>query len=71
MRRRKVVQKVELELQKLRKNLSFLRNRRGQNIIERRDTVGGDDQQLVTETVHVAHLALGAQLEARKFSFQD
>ena len=50
---------------------AFIGNAGRQNIIERRDPVGGDDQQSVIDGIDVAHFAAGVQIARRSVPFPE
>ena len=49
---------LEPEHRDLGEHFPFVGNARAEHVIERRDAIGGDDQQLVAEVVNIADLAL-------------
>ncbi len=51
-------QKVEPEARKLREHLALIGDFVFQNIVESRNTIGCDQQQLVAQIVQIAHLSL-------------
>jgi len=66
MRRRHVAQKIEPEYRKLRQHPALVRNAGGQNVVECGDAIGGDDEELAVDAIHVAHLAAAVALDARQ-----
>src|SRR5438874_3085096 len=54
-------QKLKPEVRERRQNLALIRNPRAEHVIERRNAVGRDEQQLVGQLVNVAHLAARKQ----------
>ena len=60
-------QKVEPEARKLREHLALIGDFVFQNIVESRNTIGCDQQQLVAQIVQIAHLALrvGGDVDSR------
>ncbi len=66
-----VLQEIEPEQRELGQHASLLRDAGGQHVIERRDAVGGDKQQVVVaDLVQVADLAAGEELEVGKIGLQ-
>src|SRR5882757_3732690 len=64
MVRREVLQKVEPEQRDLSQHPALMRDAGGQNIVEGRDAVRRDEQQMVAiEIVDVANLAAGVQFQ--------
>ena len=61
-----VGQLFEPEQRNLGEDLSLVRNGRGQHDVEGRETVGGDNQQLVAELVDVANFAAPAKFQSWK-----
>src|SRR5215469_7131226 len=59
------------EKRELREHPSLIGYGRGQNHIESREPVGGDDQQAVAEIVNVADFSAATQLEPWKFSARN
>ena len=57
---------LEPEKRKLRQHAALIGNRRGENDVEGREPVGGDDQQAIAELVDVANLAAAAKLQSGK-----
>ncbi len=55
---------LEPKCRDLRKHLSLTRNRIGQNAIESRDAIRGDEEQTISEIVDISHLAAAQFLEA-------
>jgi hypothetical protein len=55
--RHDIGQLVEPEGRQLRENLALVRNAGAQHVVERRDAIGGDQQQRIAQVVDVAHLA--------------
>ena len=66
-----VGQFLEPEKRKLGENASLIGNRRGKDHVERRKTVGGDDQEAIAEVVDVANLAASEKFESRKFCLRN
>src|SRR5919109_304050 len=65
-------QEIKPEQRELREHATFVGNAGGQHIIEGRDAVGGDEQQmLVVHAIDVSHLAAGVQLQFGKISLQQ
>ena len=48
----------EPERRELREHLALVRNARAEHVVERRDPIGGDEQQAVAEVEQVADLAV-------------
>jgi len=87
MIRHDVSQKIEPEKRHLRQHAAFVRNACGQDVIERRDAVGGDDQQAgggfgsfrvlgrpswpCAGFIDVANLAAGKKMVLRKLSIEE
>ncbi len=71
MRRRQVAQKIEPENGKLRQHFALVGNAGGQDVVERRDAIGGDDQQPFVDAVDVAHFAAAEAFDAGKIGFQN
>jgi hypothetical protein len=64
-----VAQEIEPEEGKLREHTAFMRNARGEHVVERRDAVGGYEKQMfIVEMVDVPDLAAGVELEFREVS---
>ncbi len=64
-----VLQEVEPEQRELRQHASLLRDAGGQHVIERRDPIGRDEQQvIVIDLVNVANFPAGVQLQVGKIS---
>jgi hypothetical protein len=59
--RHRVLQQVEPEQRELRQHAALARDGGGQHYVERAQAIGGDDQQLVAEVVHVADLSPAPQ----------
>ena len=59
-------QKIEPEERHLVSTRPFSGNALGQDAVEGRDAVGGDDEQVVADAVDIAHLAAGHPLDARQ-----
>ncbi len=53
------LQKLEPKAADLRKHLALMGNLIFQDVVERRNAVGGDKQQRVAQVVNIANLALG------------
>ena len=49
---------LEPERGDLRQDLALVGNARAEHVVERRDAIGGDDEQAIAEIVDVADLAL-------------
>src|SRR5437764_477128 len=49
---------IEPERQNLRQDLSFVGDSGAEHVVERRDAVGGHDEQLLAEVVKISDLAL-------------
>ena len=58
VRRRSARSAVEPERRNLREHLALVGDAGAEHVVERRDAIGGDDQQAVAEVVEVADLAL-------------
>ena len=56
----------EPERRQLREHLALVGNARSEHVVERRDAIGGDDQQRIAEVVDVAHLARAEAAQRRK-----
>ncbi len=60
---------VEPEQRNLVEHPSLVRDAGGQNVVEGRDAVGGDEKQLlITDGVNITHLATGVKLKIGKVS---
>ena len=66
-----VAQEIEPENGKLGQDLALVRNAGGQDVVERRDAVGGDNQQLSVHAIDVAHFALRVPFDSRQFGMED
>ena len=55
----------------LREDLALVGNARAQDVVERRNAIGGDDQQAVAEIVDVSDLALSIGTPAVERGFED
>src|SRR5207245_2817770 len=64
-------QKIKQESGHLSQYASLVRDAGGQDVIERGDAVGGDDQEPVAVLVNVADFAAGAQLEAGQIGLEQ
>src|SRR5271170_6818987 len=64
MVRNNIAQKVEPEQSHLRQHKAFVRNPCGEDIIERRNAIRGDDQQTIRIFVNIADFSASAQREA-------
>ena len=53
MIRNDIAQSFEPETRDLGEDFTFVRNSRTEDVVERRDPIGGDDEQLVAEVVDV------------------
>ena len=71
MRRRDVAQKIEPEDRQLREHPALVRDSGGQDVIECRDPVGGDDQQLAVNAINVADFATAVALDAGQIRLQN
>ena len=66
-----VFEEIEPEQRKLGEHSSFLRNASRQHVVERRDAIGGNEQQvIVVDAVNVAHLPAGIELEIGKIGIE-
>ena len=66
-----VFQEIEPEQRELGQHPALLRDAGGQHVVERRDAIGGHEQQvIVVDLVKVANLAAGVQLEVGKVGLQ-
>ena len=66
-----VAQVLEPEGRQLRQDAPLVRNAGPEHVIERRDAIGGNDEEDVAGRVDVAHLAGAEALEARNVSVQN
>ena len=65
-------QEIKPEQGELREHSPFMRDARGQHIVERRNAVGGDEQQaFVIHAIDVAHLAAGVKLQVGEIGLQE
>jgi len=71
MRWRQVAQKVEPENRELGQHFALVRDAGGQNVVESRDAVGGDDEKFVAHAIDIAHFAASMKISARKIRFQN
>ena len=71
MRGREVAEKIEPENRKLRQHLAFIGNARGQDVVERRDAVGRDNQQTVADAIYIAHFAAAVAFHACEIGFEN
>ena len=65
------LEEIEPEERHLRQNAAFVRNRCGKNHVERGETVGGDDEQSISEIIDVADLSARRRSEAGEMRFLD
>ena len=68
---REVAQKIEPEDRKLVEQAALNRDSGRQNIIERRDPVRGDDQELAVNAINIADFATSVALDAGQIRFQN
>src|SRR6185295_9610951 len=61
----------EPERGNLREDLALVGNPRPKHVIERRDAIGGDDQQAVVELVDVADLALAIRTSVSECGLEN
>ena len=66
-----VARLVEPEGGQLCEHLAFVGDAGAEDVVERRDAIGGDEQQLVADLVDVAHLALPMRRAAVEPCFED
>ena len=67
-----VLQEVEPEQRKLRQHSSLLRDAGGEHVIERRDPVSCDEEQvIVVDAVNVANFPAGVKLQVGKVGIQE
>ena len=57
---------LEPERRQLRQHLALVRDARSENVVERRDAIGRDDEQIAADLVHVAHFAATMKRQARQ-----
>ena len=71
MVRRQFLQVVEPEERQLREHSALLRNSGRQNVVERRDAVSGNDEQVFAQAIHVADFTLRMPFHARDVAFKE
>ncbi len=71
MMRRQVRDSTEPEGRQLRQHAALVGDARSKHVVERRDAIGRDDQQMVAEIVHVADFSAARERQAREIGFQN
>ncbi len=69
--RDQVTHPLEPECRQLRQHLALVGDARAKNVIERRDAVGCDDQQVVADFIDVAHFAATVQRQTSQGCFEE
>jgi hypothetical protein len=69
--RNHVPELLEPEERKLCEHLSFIGNGRGQNHVEGREPVSGDDEQAIAKIVDITNFASASQREPGEIRLQD
>ncbi len=69
--RHEVTHALEPERRELREDLALVGDAGAEHVVERRDAIGRDDQQVVADFVHVANLAAAMQGESRERGFEE
>jgi hypothetical protein len=64
-------QEIEPENRKLRQHPALAGDARGEDVVERGDAVGGDDQQPPVDAVYVAHFAAPVEFDTRQIGFEE
>ena len=71
MVRHEIAHALEPERRQLRQDLALVGNARAEDVVERRDAIGRDDEQVVADLVDVADFAAAVQRQAGQGSFEE
>ena len=63
--------RLEPEAGELREHAALVRDARPQHVVEGRDPVGGDDEQLIADLVDVAHFAAAVERQAIEIGVEE
>ena len=69
--RDQVADVIEPERRQLREDLALVGNPGAKHVVEGRDAIGRDDQQVVPDFVHVANLAAAMEGESGERGFEE
>ena len=69
--RHEIAHALEPERRQLRQDLALVGNARAEHVVERRDAIGRDDEQVVADLVDVAHLAAAVKRETGEGGFEE
>jgi hypothetical protein len=69
--RDQVADVIEPERRQLREDLAFVGDARTEDVVERRDAIGGDDEQMAAEIIDVAHLAATSERQSIQIGFEN
>ena len=69
--RHEIAHALEPEPGQLRQHLSLVRDAGAEDVVERGDAIGGDDQQLVADLVDIANLAAAVKSQAIEIGLEE
>ena len=69
--RHEVADVIEPERRQLREHFALVGNAGAEDVVERGDAIGGDDEQVLAEIVDVANLAAPRERQAVEMGFED
>ena len=69
--RHEIADVIEPEGRELREDLALVGNAGSENVVERRNAIGGDDEQVFAEIVDVTYLAAARERQATEVGFEN
>ncbi len=71
MVRHEIAHALEPERRQLRQDLALVRDARSEDVVEGRDAIGRDDEQVAADLVYIANFATPVQRQAGQGSFEE
>ena len=69
--RHEIAEMIEPERRELREHFALVGNARPEHVVERRDAIGRDDEQVLAEIVDVADFAAPRERETGEIRFEE